>query len=331
VELILIKSITEKPWRSLETYRLFEEALKIKWRVNSISAKNPETLYSFIASVKRNSNDDIFIFNIAEFLDEKSKTGFLPALLEDWKIPHLGSSSETIAIGLDKARTKKLLNDNQIPTPRFFVANREDTDICDQAEKIGYPLIVKPIREGGHIGIREDSIIYDDARLEMIVNRIFDSHNQPALVEEFITGEGMREFSVGILDGKSRLFTPIEIDYVSMDVNEEILSYESAQKDLERTKLVQDEIIIDEIIDLSIKTFTTVGAQDYSRVDLRMNKSGCYVLEINIMPGLGPNSFLPEAAKEIHNIDYPLLIHRLVEDSMQRQKGEFINITKQVT
>ena len=85
------------------------------------------------------------------------------------------------------------------------------------------------------------------------------------------------------------------------------------------------------IIDLSIKTFTTVGAQDYSRVDLRMNKSGCYVLEINIMPGLGPNSFLPEAAKEIHNIDYPLLIHRLVEDSMQRQKGEFINITKQVT
>ncbi len=42
----------------------------------------------------------------------------------------------------------------------------------------------------------------------------------------------MREFIVGIIDGKIRLFTPIEIDFESMDGNNEILSFESARKDL---------------------------------------------------------------------------------------------------
>ena len=321
MEIALIKSYTEKPWRSPETYQLIEDSLREKWRVKSINTNNPGTLYRFLTKLKGECRENIFAFNIAEYLDEKNKTGFLPAFLEEWKIPHLGSSAEAIAIGLDKARTKELLIEKHVPTPRYFVANREDPDINYHAERIGYPLIVKPLREGGHIGIREDSIIYDDARLEMIVNRIFDTHHQPALVEEYLTGKEMREFSVGIIDGEIRLFTPIEIDYKSMDVKEAILSYEAAQKDLERTKLVQDEKIRDEIIDLSRRTFVAVGARDYSRVDLRMNNTSCYVLEINNMPGLGPHSFLPQAAKDIHSLKYGQLIQKLAENSMQRQKN----------
>ena len=156
--------------------------------------------------------------------------------------------------------------------------------------------------------------------MDKAVNRIFDTHNQAALVEEYITGKGMREFSVGITDGETRLFTPIEIDYESMDVQKAILSYEAAQKDLERTKLVQDGRIRDEIIDLSKRTSVAAGARDYSRVNLRMNHTGCYVLEINIMPGLGPHSFLPEAAKDIYALEYNQLIQNLAKDSMRRQK-----------
>ena len=321
MEIVLIKSYTEKPWRSPETYQLIEDSLRKKWHVKSINTENPDVLYSFLTKQKREYGESIFVFNIAEYLDEKNKAGFLPALLEEWKIPHLGSSAEAIAIGLDKASTKELLNEKRVPTPRYFVANREDSDIKYHAERIGYPLIVKPLREGGHIGIRDDSIVYDDAHLDKIVNRIFDNHDQPALVEEYIAGKGIREFSVGIIDGETKLFTPIEIDFESMHVKNSILSYETAQKDLERIKLVQDKKIRDEIIDLSRRTFVAVGARDYSRVDLRMNHTGCYVLEINVMPGLGPHSFLPEAAKDIYALEYDQLIQKLAEDSIQRQKN----------
>ena len=111
----LIKSYTEKPWRSPETYQLIEDSLREKWRVKSINTKNPETLHCFLTRLKRECGESIFAFNIAEYLDEENKAGFLPALLEKWKIPHLGSSAETITIGLDKARTKELLSEKRVP------------------------------------------------------------------------------------------------------------------------------------------------------------------------------------------------------------------------
>jgi len=319
MQIALIKSYTDKPWRSPDTYQLIEDSLREKWPVRSIHTLNPEDLHQSLVEWQCEGEEGLFVFNIAEYLDEEHKAVFLPALLDEWRLPHLGSSAEAVAAGLDKARTKKLLVENQIPTARYFVSGSEDDNPKDQAQKISYPLIVKPVQEGGHIGIGEDSIVYDGPGLERAVQRILSDYDQPALVEEFISGEGMREFSVGILDGEDRLFTPVEIDYAAMEVGVEILSYEAAQDDLERIKLVHDPKISDEIIALAERTFDAMGASDYSRVDIRSNKTGNYVLEINVMPGLGPHSFLPEAAEEIHGLAYPQLIQRLVEHSIEKK------------
>ena len=319
MNLVLIKSYTDKPWRSPETYQLIEDSLQEKWGVTSITPSTEEHLQDFLEQQRQQNDEPIFVFNVAEYLDEEHKVGFLPALLDDWQVPHLGSSAETVAVGLDKARTKALLDANQIPTPGYFVAYDERVDAESRTENLPYPLIVKPLLEGGHIGISEASIVYNAAELRAAINHVVENYKQPALVEEYITGEGMREFSVGVIDNGARILTPIEIDYASMDVEEKILSYEAAQKDLERIKLVEDEAMRDEINDLAARAFDAVGASDYSRVDLRMNYTGCYVLEINIMPGLGPSSFLPDAAQQIHNLEYDELVQSLAESSMRRQ------------
>jgi len=319
VNVVLIKSYTDKPWRSPETYRLIEDSLKEKWEVASITPQTEEALYDFLGEQQRRHGEPPFVFNIAEYLDEEHKTGFLPALLDEWQLPHLGSSAESVATGLDKVRTKTLLDANQIPTPDYFVVRDGNAALAERVEALGYPLIVKPLLEGGHIGISEDSVVSTQTELRQAVHRVLEDYEQPALVEDYITGAGMREFSVGIVDGDERLFTPIEIDYAAMAVERKILSYEAAQQDLERIKLVEDPAVRDEIIDLTARTFEAVGASDYSRVDLRMNHTGCYVLEINIMPGLGPHSFLPDAARSIHNLEYAQLVQNLAENSMRRQ------------
>ena len=318
MEIALIKSFTDKPWRSPETFQKIEDSLKEKWSVSTVSTDNEETLYHFFLKLKKKFGENILAFNIAEYLDEENKQGFLPALLEEWGIPHLGSRSRVVALGLDKSETSRVLDEYCIPNPQSFVVKPGKNHLGSQAKSIGYPLIVKPVGEGGHIGIYDDSIVYDEAHLENAVKRIFDQQGQPALVEEFITGQGMREFSVGIIDGEKRLFTPIEIDYDSMEVATNILSYEATENDLEKIKLVQDEKTYAELCTLAEKTFLAVGARDYSRVDIRMNHTGYYVLEINIMPGLGPHSFLPEAAMSIHSLEYDQLIQRLVEISIER-------------
>ena len=316
----LIKSYTDKPWRSPETYELMENSLRERWQVESINTQDPEELHGFFGEL--GDHEEVFAFNVAEYLDEAHKRFFLPELLESWDIPHLGSSAQAAAAGLDKARTKTILTKNGIPTPAFFVADEATLNLRELAAETGYPLIVKPIQEGGHIGIGPDSIVQDEDKLEAAVKQITAKYAQPALVEKYISGQEMREFSVGILEGEQRMFTPVEIDYEAMDLNVNILSYEAAQKDLERIKLVQDEEIRAEINQLSERVFEAIGASDYSRIDLRMNEAGLKVLEINVMPGLGPYSFLPEAAQEIHGLEYKQLIQRLAEQSIQKYQED---------
>ncbi|MBN2048614.1 MAG: hypothetical protein JW750_12285 [Anaerolineaceae bacterium] len=322
MHIVLVQSYTDKPWRDPDTYHLIEQSLKEKWSVDVIQPQDESALRADLKNLAAEHADDLFVFNIAEYLDEERKEGFLPALLDDWGIPHLGSSAEANAIGLDKAHTKAMLKENAIPTPDYFIARPGTLGLNARAKRIGYPLIVKPLREGGHIGIETNSIVYDGTQLRRMVHKVWNDYRQPALVEDYISHASMREFSVGILDGNPRKFLPVEIDYEAMGVDVPILSYEAAQQDQEQIKLVPEGAVRDEIIDLTNRAFEAVGASDYSRVDLRMNQTGCYVLEINIMPGLGPHSFLPEAAKDLYELNYRRLIQTLTEHSMRRWKAE---------
>lgn len=319
MNIVLIKSFSNKPWRSPETYQQIEASLARKWKVQSFETQDPKVLEDFIQSVREHGNDKVFVFNIAEYLDENNKQGFIPGLLDNCKIPHLGSTAESILLAMDKAKTKTLLKSKGIPTPQFFIVETIDSDCSMQAEKIGYPLFVKPLNEGGHIGIGDHSIVRNSAQLNSEIQKIIQTYKEPALVEEYIDDAEMREFSVGFLCGEPNLFTPVEIDFDAMPSKTRILSFESAEEDLERIKLIDDLSIKESLIKLTQDTFNAIGANDYSRVDIRMNARGYYVLEINVMPGLGPHSFLPEAAESIHGLTYEQLIQKLVAFSMKRQ------------
>jgi D-alanine-D-alanine ligase len=318
MDVVLVRSLAEKPWRSAATYDLIEAGLCERWpAVRSVQAANPDGLRERLVE-RGGPPTDIFAFNIAEYLDEERKQGFIPSLLESWGIPHLGSAAATVEIGLDKGRTQQLLRDRGIPTPQSFPAGPEEPDLRSRAQRIGYPLIVKPLREGGHLGVSEDSIVRDGSALERAVRMNTERFGQPSLVERYIDGPGMREFSVGVIGNHGRLFTPVEIDWDAMPAGLRILSYEAAQRDLERVKPVRDPPTVAMLEGLAARTFDAIGALDYARVDLRMDESGCYVLEINIMPGLGPHSFLPAAARDIHGLGYGALVRRLAEEAMLR-------------
>ena len=319
MNIVLIKSFSNKPWRSPETYQQIETSLARKWKVQSIETQDPKVLEEFLQSVREHGDDKVFVFNIAEYLDENNKQGFIPGLLDHWKIPHLGSTAESILLAMNKEKTKILLKSKGIPTPQFFIAETIDSDCSAQAEKIGYPLFVKPLNEGGHIGIGDHSIVHNADQLNSEIHKIIQTYKEPALVEEYIDDAEMREFSVGILCGEPNIFTPVEIDFDAMPTNTRILSFESAEEDLERIKLIDDLSIKESLLKLTQDTFNAIDAKDYSRVDIRMNARGYYVLEINVMPGLGPHSFLPEAAESIHGLSYEQLIQKLVAFSMKKQ------------
>jgi D-alanine-D-alanine ligase len=320
VEIVLIKVYSEKPWRSRSTYQLIENCLKEKWRVHSINTSDPMSLFEFIRRLQWEKRKKLFVFNIAEFLDEDTKSCFLPSFLDDMNIPYLGASEKSVAIGFDKAETKRLLFENGIPTPRYFVLGNQRSEKSFDGKKIGFPLKVKPAWEGGQIGSREDSIVHDDIGLNKVIHRIFEEQDQPVLVEELVTGKEMREFSVGIIDGEPRLFMLKEIMYKPTGLEADSQRLGIIRQEEKGTKIVNDEKILSEITHLAETAFDSVEANDYGKVNIRMNDSGSFVLDINFMPGLAPDSFLPKAANQIFGLEYHKFVQKLVENSISRQK-----------
>lgn len=106
--------------------------------------------------LKKHRNDIDIVFNIAEGLHGESRESQIPAFLEMLRIPYIGSGPLTLAICLDKPRTKQILNFYNIPTPKFQVFYSPDDDL---SPNLNFPLIAKLSREGSAMGLSQDSVV----------------------------------------------------------------------------------------------------------------------------------------------------------------------------
>jgi len=326
MQIVVLECPARKPWRRRSTYRLIEEALRTKWKnVRSVSAATEAELRARLHAC--GPVRETFVFNVAEYLDERHKKGFIPGLLDDGGYAHLGSSAQTVRIGLDKARTKEILLRSGVPTPSFFVATPGDPDTRERAERIGYPLIVKPLQEGGQVGIHETSVVRNIEMLNRAILHVAVTYRQAALVEEFLGGEDVREYSVGIVTIGPRLHLPVEINWERIDQKTRILSSEASRRRLERkVKPVDDRATAMPLCELADRTFDALGAQDFAQVDIRTRGSRMDVLEIDITPGLAPGGFLSLGARA-KGFDHEDLLYLLTRESMRRQglTGQGVN------
>ena len=133
------------------------------------------------------------VFNIAEGIKGEDREAQIPAMLEMLGIPYTGSGPLTLALCLNKARTKAILSWHGIPTPAFQVWNSEDDLLSDA---LVYPLIVKLLHEGSSMGLSYESVVESEQALRRRVGYLRQTYNQPALVEQFIEG---REFTVPVI------------------------------------------------------------------------------------------------------------------------------------
>ena len=117
----------------------------------------------------------------------------------------------TLGLCLDKSRAKEILAYHKIPTPKFFVIEKE-SQIKNLA--VTLPAIVKPLYEGSSKGIYDASVVKNTGELEKQIKKVLKEYDQPALVEEFLTG---REFTVAMLgnDGDLQILPIVEICFDS--------------------------------------------------------------------------------------------------------------------
>ena len=84
--------------------------------------------------------------------------GNIQGLLETYGVPYTGSDIYGCTVGQDKVFQKQVLEAEKVPVTKYvwFYDNEyfENTEnILKDVKKLGYPVIVKPARQGSSIGI----------------------------------------------------------------------------------------------------------------------------------------------------------------------------------
>ena len=261
------------------------------------------------------------VFNIAEGVRGEHRESQVPATLELLKVPYTGSNSITLALALDKAKTKQILASEGIPTPAWQLFPSPAATLNPRLE---FPLIVKPNREGSSKGIWRESVVGDAASLRRQVERVYEHYRQEVLVEEFIDG---MELTAGVLGDQP--LPLLEIDFGPCAPSGEFF-YSWRMKEFQGDAARGLAPVLHcparipaaaatRIQQIALRAHRALGCADVSRTDIRLRADGTpFVLEVNPLPGFSPLDssfpFMAQAAGMTH----PQLIQRIVDLAMAR-------------
>jgi len=267
-------------------------AIKAAIEKQGHEAELVEADLQFYEKIKAGSYD--LVFNIAEGLHGGARESQVPAILDMLKMPYTGSGVLTQALTLDKRRTKEVLLHNGLPSPRYqlFHSWRERL-----SAGLRFPLFVKPNEEGSSKGIRNNSLVNDEAELRSVLKKVIKDYSQPALVEEYLDG---REFTVSIIGNNPPRVLPIvevTFDYLPPHINK-FDSYE-VKWIWDNPNNPIDPVICParitpelekQIRQVALRSYKALGCVDLCRMDIRLDASGVpNVIDVNALPGLMPD------------------------------------------
>ena len=257
------------------------------------------------------------VFNISEGISGRNRESQVPILLEMAGIPFVGADALTLSLTLDKIMAKKIFIAEKLPTPKFF-----EVKTCDELMNVDhckFPLIVKPRFEGSSKGLSDNSRVETKEELKTQVEYIINTYKQPALIEEFISGQ---EFTVAVVGNDPPEVMPvvqIKIDgrlqlkdkfYTFARITSNRLEYICPARISQNLKK--------KLTELALRTYKAVECRDFGRVDFRVdNENKPYVLEINPLPSLSTEDVFMTVAKEI-GVTYEEMIGKILNSALKR-------------
>lgn len=232
--------------------------------------------------------------------------GKLQTILEQRGVSFVGAGSAASALSIDKAACKDLAAAAGIPTPGYYVVDRDKPDKAPWAWQ--GPVVVKPVDQGSSV---HTYLVHRESDLPAALETVL-GHYGRALVETYIAGE---ELTVGILG--DRPLPPICIR-----PRTEFYDYQAKYED-EATEYVFDaglpEALLERAAIMSVRVFADVGCRHLARVDWMLDREQrLWFLEINTLPGFTSHSLLPKAAARI-GIAFDELVERLVRLACEDQ------------
>ncbi len=261
---------------------------------------------------------DVAFNLLEEFKGEAHFESHVVAFLELLGVPCTGCNPLGLALGRDKATSKKIVQYHGIPTPGFFTVPIGKK--LKKPQDLNYPLIVKSLSEEASLGISQQSVVMSFEALQDRVAFIHKNLQTAALVEEYIEG---REIYVGVLGNKQlRVLHPWELKFGELPQK----GFPIATRNVKFNKVYTDrhQIVRGPAQDLNphtlkkIETFSReifrhLKLSGYARLDFRVTESGevCF-LEANPNPELAKTECFANGA-DASGLKYDELLEKILK------------------
>jgi D-alanine-D-alanine ligase len=229
--------------------------------------------------------------------------GAVQGLLELMGIPYTGSGVLASALAMDKVFAKKIFAANGLTITPYAVFRKGETPDLSTLP-FGFPVVVKPSREGSSVGV---SIVKKVEDLPMALESAF-SYDNEILIEKYVKG---REIQVGILDEKG-------IGAIEIVPKNEFYDFEAKYTDGMATHIMPAPLPKEQyagLLGLGQRAHAALGCSGYSRVDFIVTEElEAYLLEVNTLPGMTALSLLPEIAQHA-GIGFEDLVERIIRSA----------------
>lgn len=239
----------------------------------------------------------------------EGENGKLQATFDVLGIRYTGSGYLGSALAMDKGMAKKVFLNAGIPTPKGFSVTRDT--VRKIPEEIGYPCVVKPCCGGSSVGV---SMANNEEEYKKALEVGF-RYEEELLVEECIKG---REFSVGVIDGKS-------LPIIEIIPKEGFYDYKTKYQSGMATDVCPAELskeLTEKMQQYAVDVFRELKLDAYGRIDFLLDGNNqMYCLEANTLPGMTPLSLLPQEAKEV-GIEYGDLCEQIIGKSLEKYEGK---------
>ncbi len=271
-----------------------EESLLWKNTTMDIAAALPEASRRVFYEDLKSLIDFAFICLHGKFGEEA-----FPGLFEILGIPNNGASVLGGAISMDKFRQRRILVAEGVDVPKCVVVDiprwlSSPEQVVEEVEnKIGYPFMVKPSREGSSTALCQ---VRGRDEIDEAFRNAFDFDNV-ILVEEILTGMELTTLVYG--QGEDiKALSPSELlkggDFLT--AQEKFLP--GGAQMITPPRLTEE--AIERVKEVSVRVFRSLSLKVYSRIDSFWIKGrGVVVLEPNNPPAMTPSTALWLQAAEV--------------------------------
>lgn len=247
--------------------------------------------------------------------------GGLQQVLSLLDIPYVGSSPAACRRSFNKAVGGPLAQQAGLRTPETVALPHDMFRelgaghlVRALAERIGFPMMVKPARSGSALGCTK---VTDQAELPAAMVAAY-SYGDLAVIQEYIEGT---EIAVTVveLDGE-------QVALPAVEIRPESGFYDyTARYTAGQTRFIAPATVSDEVAaacaEMAITAHRVLGLRDLSRADIIVGDDGVPVfIESNSAPGMTETSLVPLSV-EAKGWNFGLLCAQLVDNAWARHAG----------